>query len=491
MKRHLACATAFGVALGCLVLFVASISLFSGAARWMSDPAAVRPPTARPSGAPPWGDYSATLAESPSVASVDPRSFDSFSVTTNESDVTIVSPTALQPRDEVSGYTVHRVGPDQRFAINDGAIELKYVGVAYAVSPPGSESNSSLKLPGRFFRARSLEPLAGEEFEREIPDDRHRQLQFHGRFPAVQLSFALKRLDEFQFLSIAAYDARTKRSILVGGYSGDRRNDSESHFNVDLRVWHQTPVEVVLTVAHGPLEVFSIESKVGETIRHARGEMRLIAVTEGKVTGGSGTGSGGTNIAQVHLNRPPGQLWTAYVFASLTPARFLPLGFEFFDTAGHRIPSEGGMGMGGQIRVASLAAGADAVSQIQTRLYRHIKRLVFRLPQIPGLPPENRQVQNLFDVRIPYARVRADYDLWNLLEDTLQMKITRGASRPSPYFPHSYTNVTTADLLHEYRKHATTNQMIRVDSASHQIEIKPHPLVELWLRAQKFVTRKK
>ena len=40
--------------------------------------------------------------------------------------------------------------------------------------------------------------------------------------------------------------------------------------------------------------------------------------------------------------------------------------------------------------------------EIQIKYYPHIKKLVFRLPELPGLPERNRNLQNLFDAFIPF-----------------------------------------------------------------------------------------
>jgi hypothetical protein len=59
----------------------------------------------------------------------------------------------------------------------------------------------------------------------------------------------------------------------------------------------------------------------------------------------------------------------------------------------------------------------------------------------------------------------------------------------SPRKPH-WTSDPKA-LRSEYLKLSARKQIVRVDSQGHQIEIKPHPLVELWRRAQKFIIGKK
>ena len=111
------------------------------------------------------------------------------------------------------------------------------------------------------------------------------------------------------------------------------------------------------------------------------------------------------------------------------------------------------------------------------------------LPYIPGLPEQNKSINNLFDVCVPYAKFAKQYDLERFLEQTLQLSdcVTSGPvpanSIKNIPFPLEFENVTVRDSAKIY----ATGGTLSVNIENDRLELKyPLPLSD---RIKQFLQR--
>jgi len=71
---------------------------------------------------------------------------------------------------------------------------------------------------------------------------------------------------------------------------------------------------------------------------------------------------------------------------------------------------------------------------------------VFELPRLPGLPKENENITNLFDVTIPYL-VTSPGSAISQLKDYTQMSVTLPSAEPKDYSYITLRNIKVANLL--------------------------------------------
>jgi hypothetical protein len=266
------------------------------------------------------------------------------------------------------------------------------------------------------------------------------------------VKFVLKSelTEDIHVLGYDAFDARTHQS-LAGGYSWGG-GSGKYHVEIDLELWHSAPIALVADIAFGPPQIIEFPARVGERVGYPGGELRLVVMAKG-MDQRSTTRTSDKLILRVQprtYNRD--ETTTCFVFACLPRAHQAPLDIEILDVEGEALQSQGGGTSGLFVEKTVLGDVSDAET-VRVKFYPDRKRLIFHLREIPGLPPENQEVGNLFDVRIPYVQIRSDYDFRDLVSSLTQMEV-KGNSPPNQnsFGPMSFENVTVRDLVQEYAR---------------------------------------
>src|SRR5207244_3073155 len=96
---------------------------------------------------------------------------------------------------------------------------------------------------------------------------------------------------------------------------------------------------------------------------------------------------------------------SSFAFFSWPKSASIPIELEFLGAGGKALESAGG-GSSDQLTTAAVRARANEVKRIRLKFFPNVHRLVFTIPELPGLPEENRNMENLFDVHIPYSCFR-------------------------------------------------------------------------------------
>jgi hypothetical protein len=238
-------------------------------------------------------------------------------------------------------------------------------------------------------------------------------------------------------------------------------------------IWHRTPVELVLDIAHGPVETSSWPPKAKQTLRHSWGELYLAALFPGSQTSWSSYSAHDTESVSVQFDPlPPEANGFVSVWIGWPQAHPLPLDLEFLFNEGQSVLLGGSSS--GMMMTANSNMPLAELSEIRVRQYSQVKRLIFRLPEIPGLPGENRAVTNLFDLQIPYVHLRDPDDFRNLITRTVQMEFANDLviQFPPDYFPKSFTQITPRELLQEYASHFPGQKKIRIDQEKFSIQVR-------------------
>lgn len=435
---------------------------------WFSDPVALRA-----------SDYGRISDGSVPLRALDESLLEQIVVKTNAAVVQVESPDLGE---EVplgsSGYTVEWAGIENTVLSEGAEIALRYVAVA------------DLK-ESRFYRPRwhSMEwegPLGDEILDAEVPDEPFRRRRSRGCFPAFQASFVFG--PNTRLLDLAMYDKRSRAKISGPGMTAGRDNATgETRIQTEMMAWHSTPAELVLTVADGPMDISMLElSEVGAQLRHGSGILRWLGTASGKGTHQTGMQANGKNVVESALTQPAGQSWTTFVFGNFARWGLLGTHLEFLGADG-KVIGEGG---GSKIIVNSVAVEAEEVKRVRVKSYRHVRRIVFSVPELAGLPVEKSSVTNLFDVKVPLIMVRDDHEMLELIGRTVQMEVVRLPPGPALHggFPRVYRNVTPAQLLGEYgRGPITSRHSITVNSTDNTIEVQLNPLGRWWLWGKQFI----
>lgn len=440
-----------------------------------SDPAALRESN----------DYDRMLGPANTLKAIKPSVFDSFELSTNETSLELTYQRSDSASYDFAKYTVHHVSADHRFAVPEGSILLDGIGVAYMESS-GDANRGSVSVPARFFHPDS-QLFSEQEVEKRLPKEWDRNNHISKPFPAATFLFSVQGLKERKVLEAALFDARTHKR-LSSGYSFDSANKSSMQLKLGMRMWHTGPVELVITLALGEVEEFRIRPEVGETIDVGKGKLRLVGIGDGIERQWNSTSNGMTNSMSIEFSQDSDGRGVTFVFVLFPGAAWIPVDLEFLDESGEPFRTAGS-GRSGEVLLASVRAEREEVARIRIKHYPTVQRLVFHLPEIPGLPAGNRAVENLFDVIIPFARVSAEYEFRNLISDTVQMPIRPYISpnMPAGYFPRTFTNTTARSLLDEYLEYMPDHRLLRIDEEKNTIVLEPPFAVRLLRRIQQLL----
>lgn len=389
-------------------------------------------------------------------------------VSQDSNQVNVVFPSPyLNPPHAVS-YQVLRLNPRQSVSLHRGALQLRAIGTAYADSYPADKRGEwSVQMEAAWFGA-DLAPLSRERIATMLASEWLRKVRYEGNLPKVRFLFQATPGSEAKILSIKLLDSRTGR-LLSRGYSLGKVNDEFQKADVTLGRWHQGPVTVFLDVAHGPVVVKETEAKVGNRLQFGPWNFYLLAAAQGDSNSSSAGSIHETNRVTVNLVPSPDH--SVFIFAIFPKAQAIPLDFHMLNAKKEKLTSWGGMTTT-FVNVQEVKAPLEDVKAFQATHYTEVKRLVMELPELPGLPEENRSLENLMEVKLPrVVKVRNEWDLRELLEGTLQVRIvTTGTMKAPPgYFPRLYTNLTATRMIAELESFLPADTRIGIDTENFEV----------------------
>jgi hypothetical protein len=439
--------------------------------RLFSDPAALRTNQ----------DYERLMAVSKPSDLPEPKENPGMVIENLDTELTIREPGGLVTMAPIYPPSeIHRAAGTNAIQLGVGAISLRCIGVGYAA--PKTNFDYVINIPAQFYtpdlKALSNPDLAGI-FSAWTWNT---NVEFRGQFPTAKFVFTRTNLTEFKFIGAQVFDART-RFNLMSSYS--RSGDQDAFWSEgEISLWHQTPLELVLTVAIGPVETYTILPKTNETVRYPGGLLKLIGIVDGPVRGISSMHDGKTNRVTLRKQTAPLSQFDAqgaFVFLSLPGISDPPIDIEFLNEAGKTVGTRGGSSSL-RINMISLAEPIDRVKQIRVKYYSKVARLIFQIPEFPGLPAENRNLKNLFDARIPYIRFQNDWEAVSGLGRLTQTgpPALISLNPTNTFYPLIFTNVTTRDLFLDLSKRLPNPEdRLTVDPIKNTIEVAHPPLAML------------
>jgi hypothetical protein len=447
--------------------------------RLFSDPAA---PRSNP-------DYERLMAVSKTTELPEPKETPGTVIESSDTELIIREPgglmtvTPIYPASEI----YHAAGTNA-IPVGTGTVSLGCIGVSYAA--PRTNFDYAINIPARFYSP-DLHPLSLHDLPGIFRAWQwNTNVEFRGQFPAAKFVFTRTNLSDFKFIGAQLFDARTKYN-LMRSYS--RSGEQEAFwFEGEIGLWHQAPLELVLTIATGPAETYAIPPKTNETIRYPGGWLKLIGIVDGPVRGMSSLHDGKTNRVTLRKQTTPRSQFDpqcAFVFASLPGISDPPIDIDFLNEEGKIIDTRGGS-YSARINLISLAEPVERVKEIRLKYYSKVARLIFQIPELPGLPVENRNLKNLFDARIPYIRFQQEWDVITGLNRLTQTgpSTFNTLNQTNTYYPLIFTNVTTRELFLDVSQLLPSQEdRLTVDPIKNTIEIAHPPLAVLLEKLRKLM----
>jgi hypothetical protein len=223
----------------------------------------------------------------------------------------------------------------------------------------------------------------------------------------------------------------------------------------------------------GPEEVEELRPQVGESFTVGGSRYQLIFAADNLSAQNYSQGSG-SKTSYLELGMPfanKGQKKSLLLFNITPVARQNVFEMDYLDAGGKVTTTAGGNWSGAEI-IQNLRCELADVKTIRVRKFSAGHRFVFRLPRLPGLPPENQQVDNLFAVRVPLLRFDRDYEQAEYIRRITQlgMPSLSAPSLPPGTYPRWLTNATVAEVLEDYRQVMGVTNYFYVDREKLTIE---------------------
>lgn len=413
-----------GIAVVCLLLGGILLFVIISTSRSKSHCSPSQP---RPSGVKAW-DKATAPAQPPNEPNED--FFANFVVSSDQENFIVEYPTR-HPPDNPFAYDVRRMTPGEPLNIGGGSLTLCALGAAYHDANQTMEDNAIY----RFYNAdlKSITPEQVEEFRTSTyaTGEYFRYMPV----PRFKIGFTHERIEDPMFQGIRVFDATTKKE-LRGGYGSSTRR-AYHWFDTRIPLWHRTPVDIVIEVSYGPSKTFEFSPRAGEGFREGNFECRLIAVFEGVGTHSSSSSSQNNTMIHKFRKAQSDKAGLKFVFACQPTASKMPVTFEFLDADGNVLRGRGSS-TSGYTHTPVLKHPLEKVTRIRARYRTQRQRILIHLPYIPGLPEQNNDIDNLFDVYIPYVRLHDVSQVSGFLRHVLQLK---SHSRSGPVPPDSINSI--------------------------------------------------
>jgi hypothetical protein len=403
---------------------------------------------------------------------LDVNFLNNFMIGSDAASYTVKHP-SYQPPDNPFAVEVAELAPDETLDIDGGTLKFAGTGIAYY------DANESINMDANFH-------FYDEKFQK-MSDARIKELGIwnvteskssftYNPFPAVQFIIQHEGIEDAMFYSIEVLDGRTHNSIGTGGGSYGGQNSFRSNTHVTL--WHRAPVDAVVEVAYGPSKMYEFAPKAGEGFKDENFECRLLHIFEGVDAHTSSSESNGVTVTEIIHKDMRGEPASCFFFVCQPQANMMPVTFEFLDKDGMPLKMQGGSTSSVTQRI-NITEPLDKVALIRARYRTKRQRIIMHLPYIPGLPEQNNDIKNLFDVYIPYTSFDSYYRVSWFLSKTLQLSnapVSGNTPQNSFYnftYPIDFSDVTVRDIATFY----STGGTLYIDEKNDLLKLEyPVPL---------------
>lgn len=472
-------------------LFVMALLGIAGYLLAVSKPAFYSPPDVVRKG----GEYEKkTRAQKVSTAGFNTNrvALSSVTVTTNQGKIRVEYPAITSPGNGLvlQEVKLHRAKASETVKIDDVEVTLKRIGQSWALPSTNASRWQHSQVPATFYRP-NLVPLKNDEVLAELPNSWERQISTRDNYNAYRFDFEMNGGD-CKFLSASLFDART-HAQLVWGYSSSQRN-KEVVWMVEPHIWHETPIEMVLDIAVGPVEEEEMEPKQGNSFSVGLVTYQLLYCSGGVSTSMHSSGSDRNKEYVEFLEWTPASTKkkeSVFVFKANNVVDQKNFELTYLDAENKPLNTSAG-GYSSQYLLDAVYGDLVDVKKIRIRKYPQAHRILYRLPGLPLGIPKGLKVDNLFQSKVQMLRFDYEHEQKEFIQRVAQVEFGNFPSTnlPSGTYPRYLTNATVADVLQDYEKLMGVQGQAYVNQETLQIEVgkKPWPL-EMAEKIRKFVNK--
>jgi hypothetical protein len=249
----------------------------------------------------------------------------------------------------------------------------------------------------------------------------------------------------------AVFDPRTR--VILDSTGGGRRGENALYSGIQLPVLTGDHVMIAQELFHGPVTTNVLpDPGIGDELTGAAFRAQLIFLGPGEPgnyghSGGKGERRirfGGHRRRDTHAN---------FGFVFTPPNAHHRMEILAVDAVGNTAPLRHRSSSFGEVRM-QVEMPRDEIRELRFHYRTSAKRLLIEVPLF-AIPPDNREVSDLFDVRIPLVVIRSEQHWREVVAELVQLRTWRSAAPdgiPEDRFPIVFENTTPRELLVEYRK---------------------------------------
>jgi hypothetical protein len=369
-----------------------------------------------------------------------------------------IKPPSENPPENSYPFELYEMNPGESLKMGDGNVRLVSMGAAFLDVNNMMQNEFDFNLYDSNYNVMSVNDIDRKGLYR--PVEYVSNIRYDEPV-SVRLEFQYNNVEDIKFHSISIFDANTHKSLTSG--SSWTGNENSCRFNAEIPLWYRTPVDVVFDISYGPSQTYEFQPKAGEGFENEYFKCQLLDVF--KSVDASQYGSTQFN----KTTKDPG---SAFYFVCQPTTDKIPVTFEFIADDGSKV--NGGSSNGGHRYITILRQPLEKITLIRAKYRTNRYRVMIHFPYIPGLPVQNANIDNIFDVYIPYVIFNNKQEMESFLKNTLQLNqiIATGTPRKKSIgdvkFPLEFRATTLRDIAKVYAAGGNLN----VDIENNRLELK-------------------
>lgn len=354
------------------------------------------------------------------------------------------------PRISQVGTDIH-VSPKHTVVIqphhpsDEAPLVLDYLGIALP-SPTDSQS-SHYMVDRHYYDSTGKEQLTPEHYPNLAR--KPQQIQSRGEWPMISLS--LNKLKPAAVVGARAFDSKSHFPLSYSKSWGDAAKRAD--VTLEIGTWRPSDVEVVLYLLPDGREFQNVQPALNTV--HSFGDVQIkILHIQDDMDGNtapraSSLASYPTHYCYAGVPQGEENCYTGIFIAAYPYGHKTALAFRAQDHQGKRIRTKRhDLAQFGYLVLCQ--APLSEIKFLEVGFPLSYSTQVIALPDIPLMPEENRDIENLFDMQIPFMRVQRSR-LTSSLSRGAQIRTTfmnrdmRDGLNPNEYL--QLEDVTVRDLL--------------------------------------------
>ncbi|MDJ0841688.1 MAG: hypothetical protein QNK37_34595 [Acidobacteriota bacterium] len=359
------------------------------------------------------------------------------------------------------------------------ALSLNYPGQGAGV--PASQNTGTYYAPdGQILSKKALVDGLLNKDGLSYNDPRLSPPDFGDKYTGLKMWLEVDALDDFRFLKGWILDARTGRQLNLSGFYHD--HDFIVPWSAPIPMLHPGPVRIVVDIAFGPGRDYTLPAQIGAHVDLKHTSLHLLDIRKGRWRGSSMSSDSKSMTGEYEADVGYNEI--CLIVAMETTAS-LPFDIFYEKSDGSLVDlSFGSTNNFLQLNCPDLLGPDD---NLMIREYEQVKRLVFTLPRLPGLPEENLGVDNLAAVKIPYVKLDSRRDLSRVAAAYLQVKYVNDREhglKGGKEFPMVLKDTTPAEMLRLYMSYESKPGVLVVDPLRDEVRIEDNlaQKVSAWVR---------